>query len=71
MTADDIYTIAGNDTAGYSGNGGAATSAELDAPDGVSFDSQGDVAIADTDNSRRPLRGQDRRHLLRPVHDGR
>ena len=50
MTADDIYTIAGNGTLGYSGNGAAATSAELDSPDGVTFDATGDLVIADASN---------------------
>jgi len=51
MTAGDIYTIAGNGTAGYSGNGGAATSAKLSSPSGVAVDAAGDVAIADTSNN--------------------
>jgi RHS repeat-associated protein len=50
MTADDIYTIAGTGTAGYTGNGGSATAAELSGPDGVSFDSAGDLVIADSAN---------------------
>lgn len=50
MTADDIYTIAGTGTSGYTGNGGAATSAELNSPDGVSFDAAGDLIIADANN---------------------
>ncbi len=50
MTADDIYTIAGNGTAGYTGNGAAATSAELSGPAGVSFDAAGDLIIADSAN---------------------
>jgi YD repeat-containing protein len=50
MTANDIYTIAGNATSGYSGNGGAATSAELDSPGGVTFDSTGNLAVADSTN---------------------
>jgi RHS repeat-associated protein len=50
MTADDIYLIAGNHTAGFSGNGGAATSAKLDLPGAIAFDSAGDLAIADTWN---------------------
>ena len=32
VTAGDIYTVAGNGTGGYSGDGGAATSAELSYP---------------------------------------
>jgi RHS repeat-associated protein len=50
MTADDIYTVAGTGTAGYSGDSGAATSAELSSPGGVSFDGTDGVVIADTDN---------------------
>ena len=50
MSADDIYTIAGNGTGGYSGDGGAATSAELNWPAIVAFDSSGDLAIADYSN---------------------
>ncbi len=50
MTADDIYTIAGDGTAGYSGNGRAATAAELNGPECVAFDTAGDLAIADTNN---------------------
>ena len=34
MTAGDIYTIAGNGTYGYTGDGGAAPSAELRQPKG-------------------------------------
>jgi RHS repeat-associated protein len=51
MTAGDIYLVAGNHTAGYSGNGGAATSAELNSPDEVAFDGSGDLAIADASNN--------------------
>ena len=32
MTANDIYTIAGNGTAGFTGNDGPALSAELNDP---------------------------------------
>jgi trimeric autotransporter adhesin len=52
MTAGDIYTIAGNGTAGYSGDGGKATAAELYLPLGASVDPAGDLVIADTDNAR-------------------
>jgi hypothetical protein len=52
MTKGDIYTIAGNGTKGYSGDGGAATSAELDLPSEVAVDAAGDLLIADAYNQR-------------------
>ena len=45
-----IYEFAGNGTAGYAGDNGFATSAELDAPFGVSSDAAGNVYIADARN---------------------
>jgi len=48
----DISTVAGNGTAGYSGDGGAATSAELHLPIGVGVDAAGNIYIADTMNDR-------------------
>ena len=51
-TIGDIYTIAGNGTAGYGGDGGAATSAELDGPSGLTLDANGEVLIADAGNNR-------------------
>jgi hypothetical protein len=47
-----ISTIAGNGSAGYSGDGGAATSAELNAPFGVAVDTSGNIYIVDRENSR-------------------
>lgn len=47
----NVQTVAGNGTCGYSGDGAAATSAELNYPDGVFVDSGGDIFIADTENS--------------------
>jgi hypothetical protein len=52
MTAGDIYTVAGDGMAGYSGDGGPATSAELSGPAGVAVDAAGNLAIADTGNGR-------------------
>jgi trimeric autotransporter adhesin len=52
MTAGHLYTIAGNGTAGYSGDGGPATSAELNHPKGVAVDAQGNVLINDAGNAR-------------------
>jgi sugar lactone lactonase YvrE len=46
-----ISTMAGNGKAGYTGTGGAATSAELNSPSGVAVDSAGNLYIADTNNS--------------------
>jgi sugar lactone lactonase YvrE len=45
-----INTAAGNGKAGYSGNNGPATSAELKTPGDVAVDSEGDLFIADTKN---------------------
>ena len=47
-----IGTVAGIGTWGYSGDGGAATAAELHGPYGVAFDTSGDLYIADTYNNR-------------------
>ena len=44
-------TVAGNGTAGYSGDNGPATSAELKDPYGVAVDTAGNLYIADTFNS--------------------
>jgi hypothetical protein len=52
MTSGDIYTVAGDGTAGYSGDGGPATSAELNAPASVAVDGAGNVVIADSNNYR-------------------
>jgi len=47
----DIITVAGNGTAGYSGDNGPATAAELNFPSGVAVDSAGDLFIADGNNN--------------------
>jgi len=46
-----ITTIAGTGNAGYGGDGGAATAAELNHPTSVAIDSHDDVFIADRDSS--------------------
>jgi sugar lactone lactonase YvrE len=45
-----IHTVAGNGTAGYSGDGGPATSAQLDMARGVWVDGNDNLYIADTNN---------------------
>jgi trimeric autotransporter adhesin len=47
-----ITTLAGNGTKGFSGDGGAATSAHLNGPQGVAVDGAGNLFIADTGNNR-------------------
>lgn len=44
--------IAGTGASGFSGDGGAATSARLNSPKGVALDSSGNLYIADTSNHR-------------------
>ena len=52
MTAGDIYTVAGDGTAGFSGDRGPATSAGLNDPVGVAADGSGNLVIADEGNAR-------------------
>ena len=51
VATKDISTVAGNGTAGYSGDGSAATSAQLFLPWGVALDSSGDIFIGDSGNN--------------------
>ena len=48
----NIHTVAGNGASGFSGDGGPATSAQLDYPAGVFIDSSGNIFIADSYNNR-------------------
>jgi uncharacterized repeat protein (TIGR01451 family) len=50
--AGNITLYAGNGTLGFSGDGGAATSAQLDAPNGIAVDNGGNLFIADSANNR-------------------
>ena len=47
-----ITTVAGNGVEGFSGDGGAATLAQLNYTEGVAVDGAGNVYLADTDNDR-------------------
>ncbi|HVS07827.1 MAG TPA: LuxR C-terminal-related transcriptional regulator [Candidatus Dormibacteraeota bacterium] len=47
-----VTTVAGTGRAGWSGDGGQATSAELSAPEGLAVDQQGNLYIADAGNDR-------------------
>ncbi|MDM8522467.1 SBBP repeat-containing protein [Desulfococcaceae bacterium HSG8] len=51
-TTGNISTVAGNGTGGSGGDGGPATSANLNEPIGVTFDSAGNLFIADYKNNR-------------------
>jgi sugar lactone lactonase YvrE len=50
-TTSNPTVIAGSDSAGYSGDGGSATLAQLDSPEAVAVDPAGNVFIADTANN--------------------
>ncbi len=52
VSGPGAVTLAGTGSPGSEGEGGAATSAELDGPTGIAEDAQGDLFIADSDNCR-------------------
>ena len=52
VNAQNISTIAGNGTAGYTGDGGSAVSAELNGPSWMVVDVAGNLYISDAANNR-------------------
>ncbi|HZQ43338.1 MAG TPA: Ig-like domain repeat protein [Acidobacteriaceae bacterium] len=52
INAGQITTIAGNGTQGFAGDGGVATSAELNEPSGIAASPDGRIFFADTANER-------------------
>jgi sugar lactone lactonase YvrE len=50
--AGSVTTFAGTGVAGFSGDGGVATGAEISSPTAVAFDPAGALLIADTGNNR-------------------
>ena len=49
-TSGAMTRVAGNARAGYSGDGGAATAAQLNQPQGIALDKAGNLYIADAEN---------------------
>lgn len=47
-----MTTVAGNGVAGFSGDGGSATAAELYEPTGIVLDSSGNILVSDYNNGR-------------------
>ncbi|MEZ5345668.1 MAG: hypothetical protein R2681_08955 [Pyrinomonadaceae bacterium] len=52
MKSGKISTVAGNGIAGFSGDGGPATGAQLRRPHNFAFDADGDLIIGDSFNNR-------------------
>jgi sugar lactone lactonase YvrE len=52
LSSGIINTVAGNNTAGYSGDGGLATNCELNQPSAIGFDTSGNGYVSDWNNNR-------------------
>jgi uncharacterized protein (TIGR03437 family) len=51
ISGGNISTVAGNGTSGYSGDGGTATAAQLNAPTSIAMDPAGNLYVGDTGNN--------------------
>jgi hypothetical protein len=51
-TAGTLLRIAGDSRPGYAGDGGSATQAELNNPEGLAVDTEGNIYVADSGNNR-------------------
>ena len=60
-----VSVIAGTGTCGFSGDGGPAAAAQLDDPNGIAFDSAGNLYFADSNNNR--IRRIDRNGIITTV----
>lgn len=60
-----LSVVAGSGEAGFSGDGGLATKAQLHAPHDLLFDQEGNLLIADTGNQR--IRKIDRRGIITTI----
>lgn len=62
---DAYQVIAGTGTCGYGGDGGPATAATLDDPNGLAFDAAGNLYFADSNNQR--IRRIDKQGIITTV----
>ncbi len=62
MSGSTITLVAGNSRPGFSGDGGPAINAQLNAPQGVAVDKSGNVYISDTNNNRVRMVTTERHH---------
>ena len=60
-----VSVVAGTGTCGFSGDGGPATAAQLDDPNGIAFDSAGNLYFSDSNNNR--IRRIDRNGIITTV----